>query len=100
MSSTLKSDHRIGITPIMLRRAAYYAQLGVGEYLPEHPHFDKVVVDKLYELTQNPMTPAEWAFGLRVGFSKEGRLIRWVEFSCRLVGAGGDDILRKVEDNE
>jgi len=99
-TSTPTNDHRIGITPIVIRRAAYYAQLGVGEYCPDHPHFDTVLVTKLYDVTQNPTDTLEWAFGLRVSFLKNGSVTRWVEFSGRLVGAGGDDILRKVDDDE
>jgi len=95
---TLQSeDHRIGITPIMLRRAAYYVQLGEGEYYPEHPHYDKVMVTKLYDFMQNPMNESEWGFGLKVSFYKDKRCVRWVEFSCRTTGVGGDEILKKAE---
>ncbi len=90
-------DHRIGITPILLRRAGYYLGLGFGTYYPDHPHFDKVVVDKLYPITQNPANPNEWSLGSSVSFFFEGRRIRWVEFGCRLTGAGGDEILKLVE---
>jgi hypothetical protein len=100
MTKTINLDHRAGITPIVIRRASYYAQLGVGEYYPTHPHFNCVRVTKLYDATQNPQFPAEWAYGLRVDFLVDTRITRWVEFSARLVGAGGDDILRKVDTNE
>jgi len=90
----------MGVTPILIRRAAHYAQLGIGVYYPDHPHFDCVTVTRLYDVIQNPKEPAEWAFGLRVDFLKLGAVVRWIEFSGRLVGAGGDDILRKVEENE
>ncbi len=93
-------DHRTGITPIVIRRAAYYASLGVGIYFPVHPHYERVTVETLYEVTPNPKDAAEWAFGIRVNFILSGRVTRWVEFSSRLVGAGGDDILRKVEVDE
>jgi hypothetical protein len=93
-----KDDHLMGITPILLRRAAHYLKLGIGEYTPVHPHFDKVTVIPVYELLQNPLEASEWALGLRVSFFKNEHCIRWVEFSCRTVGAGGDYILRKVED--
>jgi hypothetical protein len=89
-----KEDHRIGITPIVMRRAAYYLSLGVGEYFPKHPHHDKVVVEKTYELIQNPTNEFEWATGMKVSFFQEGHLTRWVEFSCRTTGAGGDAILK------
>ena len=93
-------DHRAGITPIVIRRACFYAQLGVGEYFPEHPHFDCVRVTKLYDATQNEQSPGEWAYGIRVDFLVGTHITRWVEFSSRLVGAGGDDILRKVAADE
>lgn len=86
----------MGITPIFLRRAAYYLSLGEGEYFPEHPHYDKIVVDKIYDFTQNPVNEDDWGLGLRVSFYKEGHRVRWVEFGCHIVGAGGDDVLREV----
>jgi hypothetical protein len=91
-----KEDHRIGITPIVLRRAAYYLALGLGEYAPEHPHYDKVRVDKLYDLMQNPLTESEWGLGIRVSFYQDQRCVRWVEFSCRTTGVGGDPVLESV----
>jgi hypothetical protein len=93
-------DHSVGITPIAIRRAAYYAQLGVGEYYPVHPHFDKVVVRNMYDVTQNPSNTYEWTYGVCVDFFLEGRRTRWIEFGCRVTGAGGDDILRKVDTDE
>ena len=92
-----KDDHRMGVTPILLKRAGYYLCLGEGEYYPNHPHFDKVTVTRVYDIMPNPINENEWGLGLRVSFFKEDREIRWVEFGCRTVGVGGDDILRKVE---
>ncbi len=94
------SDHAIGVTPILMKRAAYYLSLGLGEYLPNHPHYDRVVVEKLYDIMQNPDSPLEWSTGIVVSFYKEGRKIRWVDFGCRVTGAGGDTILRKVSESE
>jgi hypothetical protein len=96
----MTTDHRMGITPIVLRRAAYYATLGIGEYCPEHPHFDAVRVTQLYPMSPNPIDNTAWAFGVRVEFALKGHVTRWVEFSSRVVGAGGDDILKKVDVDE
>jgi hypothetical protein len=93
-----KEDHKIGITPILLRRAAYYLSLGVGEYTPDHPHFDKVRVETLYDLVQNPENEFEWSHGMKVSFIQDDRCIRWVDFGCRVVGAGGDPIIKEVTD--
>jgi len=93
-------DHRIGITPIVLRRAAYYLALGEGIYFPDHPHFDRVVVRKSYAFAQNPNNAREWSLGVEVAFYRNKRKIRWVEFGCRTVGAGGDDILRVIQEDE
>jgi len=91
-----KEDHLAGITPIVIRRAAYYLSLGEGEYTPSHPHYDKVVVSKTYDITQNPLDHLEWSMGMIVSFYKDDRRIRWIEFGCRLTGAGGDSILQEV----
>ncbi len=81
-----------------MRRAAYYLTLGIGEYFPGHPHYDRVTVEQLYELTQHPENDMEWSVGLAVNFFKNKRRIRWIEFGCRTTGAGGDPILREVTD--
>ena len=94
------SDHSIGITPILIKRAAYYLSLGVGEYYPEHPHFDKVIVSTLYDIRPNPDNNSEWSTGMRVGFYQHERRIRWIEFGCRITGAGGDPIMKKVDNDE
>lgn len=91
-----KEDHLAGITPIVIRRAAYYLSLGEGEYFPEHPHYDKVTVERTYDITQNPLDELEWSMGMIVNFHKDGRRVRWIEFGCRLIGAGGDPIVQEV----
>lgn len=95
-----KDDHRIGITPIVLRRAAYYLTLGVGEYFPEHPHHDKVVVENIYDFQPNPTNENEWGMGFRVSFYQESVCKNWVEFGCHTIGVGGIPILREVDKNE
>lgn len=91
-----KADHRVGITPIVMRRAAYYVTLGIGDYTPDHPHYDRVTVEPLYAIQQNPDNEMEWAMGLKVAFHQRGRCVRWVEFSCRTTGCGGDSIVWNV----
>jgi len=93
-----KEDHRIGITPIVMRRAAYYLTLGVGEYFPEHPHFDRVTVEQLYSVKQNPDDEMEWSLGIKVTFHQRGHCIRWVDFGCRTTGAGGAPILHSANE--
>lgn len=95
------NDHALGITPILIRRAAYYLSLGVGEYFPvDHPHYERVTVEKLYDIVNNLDNPSEWSLGIVVSFYKEGRKIRWVDFGARITGAGGDTILKEVSVNE
>ena len=93
-----KEDHRIGITPIILRRAAHYLSLGIGVYTPEHPHYDRVVVEQIYDFMQNPMNENEWGLGIRVAFYQGNHCNRWVEFGCRTTGVGGDEIIKKAQE--
>ena len=93
-------DHSLGITPIVIKRAAYYLSLGIGEYFPTHPHYDKVTVEKIYDIMNNPLNPAEWSMGIVVSFYNEKRRVRWIDFGCRITGVGGDALLKKVVDNE
>jgi hypothetical protein len=99
-SPTSTIDHSLGVTPIVIKRAAYYLCLGLGEYFPSHPHYDRVVVEKLYDIVNNPHNSLEWSMGIVVSFYKENRRMRWVDFGCRITGVGGDSLLRKVPDNE
>jgi hypothetical protein len=92
-----KQDTLIGVTPITIKRAAYYLSLGQGEYYPDHPHYDKVVVDKTYDIMQSPVNEFEWSVGLCVSFYKENHKVLWIEFGCRTVGAGGDTIIKEVK---
>lgn len=91
-----KEDHLIGVTPLVMRRAAYYLTLGVGEYITEHPHYDKVRVEKLYDVTPNPHNDLEWSMGMIVSFFKQEQRLRWVEFGCRTTGAGGTPIVKEI----
>ena len=93
-----KIDHSLGITPIVIRRAAFYLQLGEGVYRPEHPHYDEVRVTTSYDIRTSELFPEEWSQGRLVTFYQDGRKVRWVEFGCKVVGAGGDPLLRQVAD--
>jgi len=92
-----KEDHKIGVTPTLVRRAAAFATRGIGVYPFNHPHFDEVRVTKLYDIKENPLNLGEWGFGITVSFLLEGKRLRWVEFGCRLTGAGGAPIVQEVK---
>jgi hypothetical protein len=92
-----RSEHLIGLTPVIKRVAHYYLQLGHGEYHPDHPHYDRVVVRPLYDFQENPEAPGEFAGGTIIEFFQRARRVRWVEFRCQVVGGGGSPIVRRVE---
>lgn len=81
---------------MLKRRAFHYLQKGIGTYPSDHPAYDTVVVRSLYDWT----TPSDEAMpsqgGLVVEFHRGGKRVRWVEFGCRVVGGGGDPIVREV----
>lgn len=91
-----KVDHRLGLTPVFKRLAFHYLQKGVGEHKIDHPAYDKVVVRSLYDWStpSNPDVPSQG--GVAVEFWREGKRLRWVEFGCRVVGGGGDPIIREI----
>lgn len=93
---TSRVDHKLGLTPMLKRRAFHYLQRGVGRYESDHPAYDAVVVRSLYDW-QTPMSddiPSQG--GLVVEFHKDGKRVRWVEFGCRVIGGGGEPIVREV----
>ena len=93
-----KVDHRLGLTPMLKRLAFSYLQRGVGTYPSEHPAYDSVVVRSLYDwkTPSDPELPSQG--GLVVEFHRAGRRIRWCEFGCRVIGGGGEPIVRDVDD--
>lgn len=93
-----KTEMRLGLNPAFLRIAYYYLRLGEGAYTPEnHPHYDKVLVRELYEFSENPTVPGEYAGGVVIEFFKDGRRLRFVEFRTQIVGGGGDSIIHSVD---
>lgn len=83
-----------GITPYVLRLAAYYAAMGVGEYKPNgYAWFDKVIVRMLM-----PWTPGDHITQstqvLVVEFMWEGVRRRYVEFAMTPAGFGGEPVMR------
>jgi hypothetical protein len=89
-------DHKLGLTPMLKRRAFHYLQRGIGRYESDHPAYDSIVVKSLYDW-QTPTddsVPGQGA--MVVEFHKDGKRVRWVEFGCRIVGGGGEPIVREV----
>jgi hypothetical protein len=89
-------DHKLGLTPMLKRHAFHYLLKGVGRYVSDHPAYDTIVVQSLYDwqTPSNDELPSQG--GAVVEFHKDGRRVRWVEFGCRVIGGGGAPILREV----
>ena len=92
-----KAEARLGLTPLFLRIAHGYLRLGEGVYLPpNHPHYNRVTVTPLYDFTENPTVPGEYAEGTVVTFYQGEHRVKFVEFRSQVVGGGGDSLLREV----
>jgi hypothetical protein len=93
---TSRVDHKLGLTPMLKRHAFHYLQKGLGRYDSDHPAYDSVVVRSLYDW----VTPMDEALpsqgGVVVEFHRAGKRVRWVEFGCRVIGGGGEPIVREV----
>jgi hypothetical protein len=89
-------DHKLGLTPVFKRLAFHYLQKGLGEYPIDHPQYDKVVVRSLYDWRTPTDDNIPSQGGVEVGFYRAGRRVRWVEFGCRVIGGGGEPIIREV----
>lgn len=93
---TARTDHKLGLTPMLKRTAFHYLLKGIGEYPSNLPSYDKVVVRSLYDwqTPQDEELPSQG--GVVVEFWRGGKRIRWVDFGCRVVGGGGEPVLREV----
>jgi hypothetical protein len=93
---TARVDQRLGLTPMLKRLAFHYLQRGLGTFESEHPAYDAVVVRALYDWStpSNEALPSQG--GVVVEFHSGGKRVRWVEFGCRVVGGGGEPVLREV----
>lgn len=81
---------RLGLTNILKRLAYSYLTKGFGRFPIEHNIYDEVEVSELYPWIPNPVQKDEYGAGIRVTFFRKGRKVRWVEFSVRAIGGGGD----------
>ena len=97
---TQRTDHKLGHTPMLKRTAFHYLQKGLGEHISIDPSYDKVIVKSLYDwttpvaVTDNDDIPSQG--GIVVEFWKDGRRVRWIDFTCRVGGGGGAPIMREV----
>jgi hypothetical protein len=69
----------------------------VGTYKIDHHIYDAVKVEDLYPWQPNPEDPSEYGGALQVSFMREGRRVRWAEFSIRFTGGGGSPAVFKVK---
>jgi hypothetical protein len=92
-------EARVGLTPI-LKRLAYYYMVGKGlgrhKIVDELYGYDAVDIVELYPWGPNPQNEEEYGAAVKVTFLRDGDAIRWVEFSVRFVGGGGEAVIRAV----
>jgi hypothetical protein len=89
-------DHKLGLTPVFKRLAFHYLLRGLGEHPIDHPQYDKVVVKSLYDWRTPTDDNVPSQGGVVVEFHRGGKRVRWVEFGCRVIGGGGEPIVREV----
>lgn len=87
---------KIGISPYVMRLAAYYACLGVGTYQPKGYQFDRVEVLERMPWQANSADPMKSTLILAVEFYAGKHRQRFVEFALTPAGFGGDPIVRAV----
>jgi hypothetical protein len=89
-------EHKLGLTPVFKRLAFSYLQRGIGKHPIGHPQYDKVVVPSLYDWKSPVDESVPSQGGVVVEFFRAGKRVRWVEFGCRVIGGGGEPIVREV----
>lgn len=92
------TETRLGLTPILKRLAFYYLTLGFGQHKIDHPEYDIVEVKELYPWEPNPENEkgGEYGAGIQVNFHRKNQRIRFVEFSIRFNGGGGEQAVRRI----
>lgn len=89
-------EHKLGLTAVFKRLAFSFLQRGLGEHRIDHPQYDKVIVRPLYDWSTPTDESVPSQGGIIVEFYREGNRVRWVEFGCRVIGGGGESIIREV----
>lgn len=84
------TEIRLGLTRPLIRLAYHFLAKGSGTYPIDHAIYDTVIVAPLYDWMPNPEESDESGAGIRVTFLRQGHKIRWVEFSVRYSGGGGE----------
>jgi hypothetical protein len=92
-----KTETRLGLTNILKRLAYSYLTRGFGRHPIDHDIYDEVEVSSLYPWMPNPAGGGEYGAGVKVTFYRGGQRVRWVEFSIRDVGGGGDPTIFRVK---
>jgi len=92
-------EARVGLTPILKRLAYHYmASKGLGRHgiVSELDGYDEIDVAELYPWGPNPQNEEESGAAIRVTFMRDGHKMRFVEFSVRCIGGGGEATIRAV----
>lgn len=83
-----------GLTPMYVRLAANFLDKGVGKH--QHEKLDnfgydyaEVEVLNKWERYETPDGNNVWSKEYRVSFYKNGRAVKWVDFSMSMSGGGG-----------
>ena len=92
-SRNSRAFHKVGATPGLVREAWKYLTLGVGTHYVDSDMYTNVVVSEVYDWK----TVGTGAQGcLRVSFKRRGEVLRFVEFSANVSGAGGAPVVSQV----
>jgi len=95
----MKTETKLGLTNILKRLAYSYLLQGIGVHEIDHDVYDAVEVSQLYPWMPNPTRGEgeECGAGIKVSFYRQGQRIRWVEFSIRDVGGGGNPSIFRLK---
>ena len=87
------TSRRLGVTPLLLRLAWNYALKGTATHYINHKHYDNDKVEVLYPWKS---CGEDSQGGIRVSFRVKEKVARYVEFSCKVSGFGGDSLIKSV----
>jgi hypothetical protein len=96
----MKTNTRLGVTPVNMRLAYAHMMKGVGIYRSTHPFYDFIEVSETIPwgaLPDGGQAGVTHGATLRVTFYRHGDVVRHIDFALLCTGGGGEPAITLIE---